>query len=128
VRTDASGPFGHALYFNQGYIYAESPRAGFDNGPLDLSGERPFTLTAWMKFTGARHMVAGIWDEGGWDKYRGRRQAALFGGLFGRNGITAHISASGAAVFNRVLTASELQAITFVNGPAAAGDGVSGAH
>jgi autotransporter-associated beta strand protein len=99
VRVDASGPFGHAMYFNQGYIYAESPRAAFDNGPLDLNGERPFTLIAWMKFTGARHLVAGIWDEGGWDKYRGRRQAALFGGLFGRNGITAHISATGAASY-----------------------------
>ena len=99
IRVDASGPFGHAMYFNQGYIYAESPRAVFDGGPLDMNGERPFTLIAWMKFTGARHMVAGIWDEGGWDKYRGRRQAALFGGLFGRQGITAHISATGAASY-----------------------------
>ena len=44
-------------------------------------------------------MVAGIWDEGGWDKYRGRRQAALFGGLFGRSGITAHISTTGASSY-----------------------------
>lgn len=99
VRVDASGPFGHAMYFNQGYIYAESPRVGFDGGPLDLNGDQPFTLMAWIKFSGTRHMVAGIWDEGGWDKYRGRRQAALFGGLFGRKGITAHISASGAASY-----------------------------
>ncbi len=99
IRVDNTGPFGHALYFNQGHIYAESPRAGFDNGPLDLNGTTPFTMVAWMKFTGVRHMVAGIWDEGGWDKYRGRRQAALFGGLFGRNGITAHISASGASSY-----------------------------
>lgn len=99
ILVDETGPFGHAIRFNQGYIYAESPRAAFDSGPLDLCGERPFTLVAWMKFTGTRHMVAGIWDEGGWDKYRGRRQAALFGGLFGRKGITAHVSASGAASY-----------------------------
>ncbi len=99
IETDATGPFGHAVRFNQGHIYAESPRAAFDNGPLDLCGERAFTLVAWTKFTGARHMVAGIWDEGGWDKYRGRRQAALFGGLFGRQGLTAHVSASGAASY-----------------------------
>ena len=99
IQTDETGPFGHAIRFNQGYIYAECPRATFDSGPLDLCGSRAFTLVAWMKFTGARHMVAGIWDEGGWDKYRGRRQAALFGGLFGRKGITAHVSASGAASY-----------------------------
>lgn len=99
IQTDETGPFGHAIRLNQGHIYAECPRAAFDAGPLDLCGERAFTLVAWMKFTGARHMVAGIWDEGGWDKYRGRRQAALFGGLFGRKGITAHVSASGAASY-----------------------------
>lgn len=99
IVIDETGPFGHAVRFNQGYIYAETPRAAFDGGPLDLCAERAFTLVAWMKFTGARHMVAGIWDEGGWDKYRGRRQAALFGGLFGRKGITAHVSATGAASY-----------------------------
>lgn len=99
VKTVSSGPFGHALYFNQGYIYAESPRSNFDSGPLDLNGRQPFTLVSWMCFSGKRHMVAGIWDEGGWDKYGGRRQAALFGGLFGRNGITAHISATGASSY-----------------------------
>lgn len=105
ICVDDSGPFGHALYFNQGYIYAESPRAAFDEGALDLNGEQPLTMVAWTKFSGARHMVAGIWDEGGWDKYRGRRQFALFGGLFGRKGITAHISASGAASYPQATVA-----------------------
>jgi hypothetical protein len=99
LKFDESGPFGHAMYFNQGHLYAEVPRAEFDNGPLDLCGDKAFTLITWAKFTGARHLVAGIWDEGGWDKYRGRRQVALFGGLFGRKGIIAHISGTGAASY-----------------------------
>lgn len=48
---------------------------------------------------GKRHLVAGIWDEGGWDKYGGRRQIALFGGLFGSKGIIGHISATGASSY-----------------------------
>ena len=99
IRIDTSGPFGHGIQFNKGYIYAECPRASFDGSPLDLCGRKPFTLIAWAKFTGARHMIAGIWDEGGWDKYRGRRQVALFGGLFGQSGLTAHISGTGAASY-----------------------------
>ena len=99
LLTDGSGPFGHAVRFNKGYIFGEVPRHAFDRTPLDLHGRRPFTLIAWIKFTGQRHMVAGIWDEGGWNKYSGRRQAALFGGLFGENGVIAHISATGAASF-----------------------------
>lgn len=99
VRVDKTGPFGHALYFNKGYIYAESPRESFDKGALDLNGKMPFTMVAWVKFTGSRHMIAGIWDEGGWHKHRGRRQAALFAGLFGRAGVTAHISTTGASSY-----------------------------
>ena len=99
LRFDDSGPFGHALRCNQGYIYAEIPRVAFDGAPLDIHGRRSGTLVAWMKFTGSRHFVAGIWDEGGWDPYQGRRQYALFGGLFGTRGITAHISATGAASY-----------------------------
>ena len=83
LMFDASGPFGHAVRFNQGYIFAEVARSEFDKSPLDIHGRQPFTLSAWTKFVGQRHLVAGIWDEGGWDKYGGRRQIALFGGLFG---------------------------------------------
>ena len=99
VVVDRTGPFGHAVRFNRGYVFGEVPRAGFDGTPLDLHGRRPFTLLAWVKFTGPRHMVAGIWDEGGWDRYAGRRQAALFGGLFQQKGVIAHVSATGAASY-----------------------------
>lgn len=95
----AGGPFGRAVRFNQGHVFAEVPRAAFDGTPLDIHGERPFTLLAWVRFIGARHLVAGVWDEGGWDRYQGRRQYALFGGLFGTQGVTAHVSATGAASF-----------------------------
>lgn len=97
--VDSSGPFGHAVRFNKGHIFAEVPRNEFDGTPLDIHGRQPFTLVAWVKFIGDRHLVAGIWDEGGWDKYRGRRQIALFGGLFGSRGLTAHISSTGAASY-----------------------------
>lgn len=100
LQFDRSGPFGHAVHFNQGYIFGEVPRTSFDKTPLDIQGRSPFTIIAWVKFTGERHMVAGIWDEGGWNKYSGRRQMALFGGLFGnQKGVLAHISATGAASF-----------------------------
>lgn len=93
------GTFGKAVRFNQGHVFAEVPRAAFDGTPLDIHGSRPLTLLAWMRFTGKRHLVAGVWDEGGWDRYQGRRQYALFGGLFGTQGVTAHVSATGAASF-----------------------------
>jgi hypothetical protein len=96
---DSSGPFGHAVRFNKGYIFAEVPRSEFDQSPLDIHGRQPFTLVAWMKFAGQRHLVAGIWDEGGWAKYGGRRQVALFGGLFGSGGVIGHISATGASSY-----------------------------
>lgn len=99
LRFDPSGPFGHAVRLNQGYVFAEVPRDRFDGSPLDVRGRRPFTLIAWAKFVGKRHLVAGIWDEGGWDKYGGRRQIALFGGLFGSKGVIGHISATGAASY-----------------------------
>ena len=44
-------------------------------------------------------MVAGIWDEGGWHKYMGRRQIALFAGLFNQKGVIAHVSQTGAASY-----------------------------
>lgn len=96
---DASGPFGHALRLDTGHLYAETPRSEFEGTDLDLTGRKPFTLIAWVKFTGKRHMIAGIWDEGGWDRYAGRRQVALFGGLFNQKGVIAHISETGAASF-----------------------------
>ncbi|GAB6167462.1 hypothetical protein JCM19992_34620 [Thermostilla marina] len=99
LTIDTSGPFGHAVRFNQGFIFGEVPRAAFDGSPLDICGSRPFTLIAWMKFVGKRHMIAGIWDEGGWKKYGGRRQIALFGGLFGSRGVIGNISATGAASY-----------------------------
>jgi hypothetical protein len=101
---DSSGPFGHAVRFNKGYVFAEVPRSEFDRSPLDIHGRKPFTLIAWVKFVGKRHLVAGIWDEGGWDKYGGRRQIALFGGLFGSKGVIGHISATGASSYPQSTT------------------------
>ncbi|MBN1550649.1 hypothetical protein JW979_04230 [bacterium] len=75
------------------------PRAQFEHTPLNIYGRNPFTMIAWVKFYGQRHMATGIWDEGGWNKYSGRRQVALFAGLFNEDGITAHISATGAASY-----------------------------
>lgn len=99
LRRDASGPFGTAVRFNKGYIFAEVPRSVFDRSPLDIHGRQPFTLMAWTKFIGKRHLVAGIWDEGGWQRYGGRRQIALFAGLFRSKGLTGHISATGATSY-----------------------------
>jgi hypothetical protein len=99
VEYDRSGPFANAVRFNKGYIFAEVARRHFDKTPLDIHGNRPFTLIAWTKFVGKRHMVAGIWDEGGWRKYEGRRQFALFGGLFGSKGVIGHVSATGASSY-----------------------------
>lgn len=99
LQFDHSGPFGNAVRFNQGYIYGEIPRDEFDDTLLDLKGRKPFTMIAWVKFDGNRHMVAGIWDEGGWNRYAGRRQAALFAGLFNQDGVIAHVSSTGAASF-----------------------------
>lgn len=99
LLIDHSGPFQKAIRFNQGYIYGEVPRVEFDNSLLDLKGRQPFTMIAWVKFDGNRHMVAGIWDEGGWDRYAGRRQAALFAGLFNQKGVIAHVSSTGAASY-----------------------------
>lgn len=99
LMIDQSGPFQKAVRFNQGYIYGEVPRVEFDNSLLDLKGRQPFTMIAWVKFDGNRHMVAGIWDEGGWNRYAGRRQAALFAGLFNQKGVIAHVSSTGAASY-----------------------------
>jgi len=99
LLVDKTGPFGHAVRFNQGHVYGQVLRRDFDRTALDLSGKKAHTLMAWIKFVGRRHLIAGIWDEGGWDKYAGGRQIALFGGLFGRKGVIAHISATGAASF-----------------------------
>lgn len=99
IIFDHSGPFGQAVRFNKGYIYGAVERKDFDKTLLDLNGKRPFTIIAWTKFIGKRHMVAGIWDEGGWNKYAGRRQVALFAGLFGKKGVISHVSATGTASY-----------------------------
>ena len=99
LTFDSTGPFGHAPLFNQGYVYAAVERNEFNKTPLDLHGRKPFTMIAWVKFVGRRHLVAGIWDEGGWDRYAGRRQVALFGGLFGKKGVISHVSETGAASY-----------------------------
>lgn len=99
VVFDDSGPFGNAVKFNKGHIYGAVLRDDFDGSALDVHGKKPFTLIAWVKFVGERHLVAGIWDEGGWNRYDGMRQYALFAGLFRQKGVIAHISATGAASF-----------------------------
>ncbi len=99
LSFDSTGPFGHAVRFNQGFVFGEVARDEFDGSPLDIHGRQAFTMIAWVRFVGRRHLVAGIWDEGGWDKYGGRRQIALFGGLFGSRGTIAHISSTGASSY-----------------------------
>ncbi len=117
------GPFGKAVRFNQGHVFAEVPRAAFDGTPLDISGLRPFSLLAWTRFTGKRHLVAGVWDEGGWDRYGGRRQYALFGGLFGSPSTIAHISATGAASFPQsMLSGSQYARLKAIDGGSFAND------
>lgn len=102
---DTTGPFGRAFRCNRGYIFAEVPREEFEQTPLNIHGRSPLTLMAWVKFYGDRHFVAGIWDEGDWGKYSGRRQFALFGGLFGSPSTVAHISATGAASYPQATVA-----------------------
>ena len=46
LLTDSSGPFGHAVRFNQGYIFGEVPRETFDGSALDIHGKSPFTMIA----------------------------------------------------------------------------------
>jgi len=99
LMFDHDGPLGSAIRFNQGYIYGAVERQDFDGTLLDICGKRPFTIMAWVKFIDKRHMVAGIWDEGGWDRHEGRRQVALFAGLFRQKGVIAHISSTGSACY-----------------------------
>ncbi len=97
---DASGPFGSAVRMNQGYIFAAVPREVLDRTPLDIRGRMPLTLIAWVKLTARRHFVAGIWDEGGWRRYSGGRQYALFTGLgAGPRSSQGHVSCTGAASY-----------------------------
>ena len=99
LRYVDGGPFGEAVHFDQGRIFAEVPRRMFDRQALDITGREAFTMVAWTRFTGHRHLIAGIWDEGGWNKYGGRRQVSLFGGLFGSRGVIGHISTTGASSY-----------------------------
>ena len=119
IAFDASGPFGLAPRFNQGHIYGAVPRESFDGSPLDLHARQAFTLISWVKFIGVRHMVAGIWDEGGWHKYAGRRQVALFAGLFQQKGVIAHVSATGAASYPQsTIDGSQYARIRAIDGQA----------
>lgn len=118
---DTTGPFGNAVRFNQGYIFGEVIREQFDKGPLDIHGNRSFTMVAWCKFIGNRHFVSGIWDEGGWDKYGGRRQYALFGGLFQSDGVIGHISTTGASSYPQ----STIAGSQYARARAIDGDGFS---
>jgi hypothetical protein len=116
---DSSGPLGRAVRFNQGYIFAEVARSDFDQSSLDVHGRQPFTLIAWTQFVGKRHLIAGIWDEGGWDKYGGWRQIALFGGLFGSRGVIGHISATGASSYPQsTIPGSQYARIRAIDGQA----------
>ncbi len=93
------GHFGRSIRLNQGHLFGIVPRALFEGSLLDINRRRAFTMVAWLRFTGKRHLIGGIWDEGGWDRYGGRRQVALFGGLFDQRGAIAHVSATGAACY-----------------------------
>ncbi len=93
------GHFGRSIRLNQGHLFGIVPREMFDGSLLDVNRRQGFTMVAWLRFTGERHLIGGIWDEGGWDRYGGRRQVALFGGLFGQRGVIAHVSATGAACY-----------------------------
>ncbi|QQV77587.1 hypothetical protein H5J25_01920 [Sphingomonas aliaeris] len=95
----ADGQFGRSIRLNQGHIFGIVPRTLFEGSLLDINRRQAFTMVAWLRFTGERHLIGGIWDEGGWDRYGGRRQAALFAGLFGQRGTIAHVSATGAACY-----------------------------
>jgi len=98
LTYDTTGPFGSAVRMNQGYVFAAVPREAFDRTPLDIHGQAPLTLIAWVKLTSRRHFIAGIWDEGGWRKYSGSRQYALFTGLaVGPRSSQGHVSSTGAA-------------------------------
>ena len=100
LTYDTTGPFGSAVRMNQGYVFAAVPREAFDRASLDIRGQMPLTLIAWVKLTSRRHFVAGIWDEGGWRKYSGGRQYALFTGLgVGPRSSQGHVSSTGAATY-----------------------------
>ena len=101
ITQNAGGPFGQGLNVDQTRLYASVNRANFADTPLDISGRSAFTLAAWVKFPkhSNRHHIAGIWDEGSWDKYSGQRQYALFRtGRYGHR-LFGHISATGAASY-----------------------------
>ena len=123
LQFDDSGPFGRALRCNKGYIYAAAARETLQSTALDVHGEQAFSVLAWIKFIGERHLIAGIWDEGAWNKYGGERQYALFGGLFGQKSIISHVSATGAASFPQSSApGSEFARVRGIDGQAFAND------
>ncbi len=120
---DESGPLGHAIRFNRGFIYGAIARKAFEQTELNIHGQQAFTLVSWIKFIGNRHLITGIWDEGGWHKYAGRRQVALFAGLFGQPGVIGHISRTGAASFPQSDTSgSQYARIRAIDGAGFAND------
>ena len=119
IKANAGGPFGQGLNVDQTTLYASVNRASFADTPLDISGRSPFTLAAWVKFpvNSHKHHIAGIWDEGSWNKYSGQRQYALF--RIGRYGerLFGHISATGAATYPQSnASGSEYARIRALNG------------
>ena len=102
IAENEGGPLGgRGLNVDQTTLYADVERASFADTPLDISGRSPFTLAAWVKMRrgSLKHHIAGIWDEGSWNKYSGQRQYALF--RTGRYGprLFGHISATGASSY-----------------------------
>eukprot|EP01061_Rhynchopus_euleeides_P007373 TRINITY_DN1640_c0_g1_i4.p1 TRINITY_DN1640_c0_g1~~TRINITY_DN1640_c0_g1_i4.p1 ORF type:complete len:448 (+),score=82.84 TRINITY_DN1640_c0_g1_i4:71-1414(+) len=101
IKHNIGGPFGRALNVYGSELFANVERSDFANTPLDISGYSPFTLLAWVFFPvdSHKHHIAGIWDEGSWDKYSGQRQYSLF--RINRYGphLFGHISATGASSY-----------------------------
>ena len=100
IQYDTTGPLGSGLFLDRGYVFAEAPRIYFDQTPLNINGHTSFSMIVWIKFNGQRHCIAGIWNEGTWEKYSGTRQYAMFGGLFeAPQSVLFHISATGSASY-----------------------------
>ena len=119
INQNAGGPFGQGLNVDQTTLYATVERANFANTPLDISGRSPFTLMAWVKFpvNSHKHHIAGIWDEGSWDRYSGQRQYALFRTNRYGDRLFGHISATGAASYPQSnASGSEYARIRALNG------------
>ena len=119
ITENAGGPFGRGLNVNETTLYANVERSNFSDTPLDISGRSPFTLAAWVRLDvgSIKHHIAGVWDEGSWDKYSGQRQFALF--RIKRYGprLFGHMSATGAASYPQSnVSGSQYARIRALNG------------